>query len=81
MKCRAKGKWWKTLFKHEEAKGAQYDPESPLVRMAPLTVGVRVNLRLATGGGKGTPASRLVWISPSREARLTWTLRTLVVLN
>ena len=81
MKCRALTKWWKNMSLNRGKSGVHPTSEMAPIHLAPLDVAVRIDLRVATGRGRETPASRLVWVSPSRSAPSAWTLRTFVLPN
>ncbi len=47
----------------------------------PLAVAVRVEMGLQTRAKGSVPASKLIWVSPSREDRPVRTLKTVVLPN
>ena len=82
MKCTAMTKVWTGIFgrSEEEEKGPATKPVQ-VARLAPLTVGIRVDLSIPTGAGKETAASKFIWASPAESSRSVRALRVLLIPN
>jgi hypothetical protein len=81
MKCKALTKLWAGIFGRSEEETGPVSRAVQVARLAPLTVGIRVDLSVPTGAGKETAASKFIWVSPAGSSRSVRALRVLLIPN
>ena len=79
MRIRKLKKLWERFTK--KATRAANAPVLAEPLFIPITAGVRVDLSVPAGAGKGTPASDLVWVFPAGPSRSVKTLRVRLFSN
>jgi hypothetical protein len=79
MKIRKLRKLWvRFTMKATRASKAPVLPEPLFI---PITAGLRIDLSVPAGAGKGTPVSDLVWVFPTGPSRSVKTLRVRLFSN
>lgn len=64
MNCQTIKKWWNGLFQKKREATDSNGAGLRAVRVAPLTVGLRVHSSLPTGRGRAADTTHFIWVSP-----------------
>jgi hypothetical protein len=82
MKCRSMKQLWGSLFKKKQEVDASAARQAELLQVAPLTVGLRIDLSVPHGAGREVAASQFIWVSPAgSDSRSVKALKVLLIPN
>jgi hypothetical protein len=81
MRCDALKQWWKKFFKADQEESSAETSKAASIQLAPLSLGLRIDLAVPTWAGKETEASQFIWVSPTGSHRSVNALRVLLIPN
>jgi hypothetical protein len=82
MKFKSLETLWEIFFKKTDAGEKPFPLEAAPARVYPLTVALRIDLRVPEGTGKETSASHFIWVSPAgSSSRSVEALEVLLIPN
>lgn len=82
MTCRSLKQLWGGMFKKKQEVDASASRQPEPLQVAPLTVGLRIDLSVPHGAGKEVAASQFIWVSPTgSDSRSVKALKVLLIPN